>query len=90
MRSKLNKISGSEADVVNKKLRSCFSENNGIKIMWEISRVLDGEYLVDSEDMKDLGFTDMVYMMYNAMGKAHFIKTNYSSIITGRGLRYAT
>jgi hypothetical protein len=28
----------------------------------EISRALDGEYLVGSEDMKDSVITDMVYM----------------------------
>jgi hypothetical protein len=29
MQNKLNEISGSEADIVNKKIRSCFSENKG-------------------------------------------------------------
>jgi hypothetical protein len=60
MQDNVNKINGSEADVVKQKFRSWFCKNKGFKIMRYISHVLGGEYLVDSGDMKDLGVSDMV------------------------------
>jgi hypothetical protein len=41
IQNKLNKINGSKTDAVNEKIRSCFSNNKGFKVIGEISCILE-------------------------------------------------
>jgi hypothetical protein len=56
------------------KFRHCFSKNKGFKVMWQISRVSDGEDLVDSADLKGLG-------MAGIMRRRKYIFSIQSSVI---------
>jgi hypothetical protein len=62
--------------------------------MCEISCVLEGEDLVDSEDMKDLNVSDIVcYSMqdwYHVTWNVHILNTNHSSVISDTDLRCTT
>jgi hypothetical protein len=60
IQDKINKINGSKFDAVEQKFCSCFSRNKGFKVIGEISCILEGEDLVDSEDLKDLSFSDFM------------------------------
>jgi hypothetical protein len=64
IRDKLNEMNGSKTDAVKQKFRSFFSNNKGIKVMCEISCVLEGEDLVDFEDLKDLSASDITCYKY--------------------------
>jgi hypothetical protein len=59
-----SKINGSKADAVKQTFSSCFSKNKEFEVMCEISCVLEGEYLVDSGDVKDLNVIDIVCYKY--------------------------
>jgi hypothetical protein len=81
IQEKLNKINGSKVDALKQKFRSCFSKNRRFKVMCEISCVLEGEDLVESEDLKVLSVvTSCVTSMqdwYRVMWNVHFLNTNH-------------
>jgi hypothetical protein len=62
--------------------------------MCEISCVLEGEDLVDSEDLKHLSVSDIVCFRmqdwYHVMWNTHFLNTNHSSVVTDTDLRCRT
>jgi hypothetical protein len=60
----LKKTNSSNVDAVKQKSHSCFSKNKGFKVMYKISCVLEGEDLVDSEDLKDLSLSDIMCYKY--------------------------
>jgi hypothetical protein len=57
----MNKINGSKAYAMKQKFYSCLSNNKEFKVMCNISCVLEGEVMVDSEDLKVLSVSDMCY-----------------------------
>jgi hypothetical protein len=74
-------ISGSEVDAVKQKFHSYFCKNKGFKLICQISYVLEGEHLVDSERLQDLSVTSFVVSvprLIHVMWNVHFVNTNHS------------
>jgi hypothetical protein len=92
IQDKLNNINRSQADAAKQKFLSCFSRNKRFKAMCEISRVLEGEDLVDSEDLKDLSVSDIVCNKYARLLSCDVERTfsQYKSLFRDNRQRFTT
>jgi hypothetical protein len=64
IQEKLIKINSSKSDAVKWEIHLCFCKNKGFKVMWNISCIIEGEDLVDAEDLKNIRVNDIVCYKY--------------------------
>jgi hypothetical protein len=87
----VNKINGLEADIVKQNFNSCFSINEEFTVTWEISCVLAGEDLADSEDLKDVSAGEIVCYKYDRLESCDVEHTfsQYKSFFHDKWHRFA-
>jgi hypothetical protein len=88
------KINNPEAVAVKQEFCSCVCKNNGFKMVCEISCALEGKFLVDFEDQKDLNVSDNVVISKqdwcHGIWDVYFLSTDHSYLVIDIDLQYVT